>query len=252
MTTQSAQESVVALIPVKRLEDSKSRLLSKLPDAKRQALTLAMLEDLLEALARTRGLDRIAVTTPDPLVAEHTQAAGAEVLMRPEPGLNAALEDGRERLTESTPGRIGPAGILFVLGDVAGALPEDFERLLEAGATAAEPGVWLAPSADGGTSALLQRPPGVIPCCFGRDSAQRHREAAARAGVPLHALELPSLSIDLDQPEDLEAFLATRGGGRRTRALLESTLDAGPDPREQAEAHPPHARTAEARARRAK
>ncbi len=215
----------VALIPVKRLEQSKSRLLSSLPDAKRQALTLAMLEDLLAALEATRGLDQIAVTTPDPIVAKRAEAAGATILMRPEPGLNAALEDGRERLTQTADSRLPPAeqdAILFVLGDVAGALPEDFERLLAAGAASEEPGVWLAPSADGGTSALLQRPAGVIPCCFGRDSAKRHREAAAEAGVAYHELPLASLAIDLDQPEDLEAFLATRGGGTRTRALLEA------------------------------
>jgi 2-phospho-L-lactate guanylyltransferase len=213
------------LIPVKRLEQSKSRLLSSLPDAQRQALTLAMLEDLLAALGQTRGLSRVAVTTPDPIVAERAEAAGAMILMRPEPGLNAALEDGRERLTRPMdPNRplSEQDAILFVLGDVAGALPEDFERLLAEGTASEEPGVWLAPSADGGTSALLQRPAGVIPCCFGRDSAKRHREAAAHAGVGYHELPLASLAIDLDQPEDLEAFLATRGGGSRTRALLEA------------------------------
>ena len=210
----------VALIPVKKLEESKSRLLSRFSDDTRQALTLAMLEDLLDALARVRGLDRIAVTTPDPIVAERASAAGAEIILRAEPGLNDALEDGRQKLCDSN-GDPAEDAILFVLGDVAGALPEDFERLLEAGEAASGPGVWLAPSADGGTSALLERPPGLIPCCFGRDSAKRHREAAAAAGVAYHEVELASLAIDLDQPEDLEAFMATRGGGSRTRALLE-------------------------------
>ena len=209
----------IALIPVKRLEESKSRLLPQLPDERRQALTLAMLEDLIDSLAATPGIDRIAVTTPDPLVAERASRAGAEILMREEPGLNAALEDGRERL--------GPGEddfFLIVLGDVAGALPTDFSKLLEAASTAASPGVWLAPSSDGGTSALLQHPATAIPCCFGRDSAKRHREAAEIAKLPFNEIELASLAIDLDQPEDLDAFLRTRGGGRRTRALLEDML----------------------------
>ena len=105
-----------ALIPVKNLEDSKSRLLSRLPDGLRRRLTLAMLEDLIEALAATPGIDRIAVTTPDETVATRARAARAEVLLRPEPGLNAALEDGRERLCEEG------EDLLLVLGDVAGAL----------------------------------------------------------------------------------------------------------------------------------
>ena len=210
-----------ALIPVKRLEESKSRLLSAVPDATRQALTLAMLEDLIEALSAAAGIERIAVTTPDPTVAERASAAGAEILMRPEPGLNEALQDGIERLV---PRR--ESDLLVVLGDVAGALARDFERLLDAGGAAGR-GICLAPSSDGGTSALLHRPAGVIPCLFGRDSARRHREAAAEAGVPFLEVALASLAIDLDQPEDLEAFLATDGGGTRTRALLETTSRAG-------------------------
>jgi 2-phospho-L-lactate guanylyltransferase (CobY/MobA/RfbA family) len=69
---------------------------------------------------------------------------------------------------------------------------------------------------------MLQRPAGVIPCCFGSDSAKRHREAAEAVDVPFHEITLVSLAIDLDQPEDLEAFLDAPLGGRRTRALLES------------------------------
>ena len=209
----------IALIPVKRLEESKSRLLPQLPDARRQALTLAMLEDLIESLSRTPGIDRIAVTTPDPLVAQKASDAGAEILMREEPGLNAALEDGRQRLQPS-----GRESFLIVLGDVAGALPEDFAKLLEAAAAAEHPGVWLAPSSDGGTSALLQSPANAIPCCFGRDSAKRHREAAQAAAIAFNEVELVSLAIDLDQPEDLEAFMKTKTGGRRTRALLAEVL----------------------------
>ncbi|HIF93613.1 MAG: 2-phospho-L-lactate guanylyltransferase [Myxococcales bacterium] len=214
----------VALIPVKRLEESKSRLLPELPDARRQALTLAMLEDLIESLSETRPVDRIAVTTPDPLVAERASAAGAEILMREEPGLNAALEDGRERLKIDA-----GDGFLIVLGDVAGALPTDFERLIEAGHADARPGVWLAPSSDGGTSALLQIPANTIACSFGRNSAARHREAATAVGVAYHEVELESLLIDLDQPEDLEAFLKSDTGGRRTRALLESAERKNPE-----------------------
>jgi 2-phospho-L-lactate guanylyltransferase len=207
----------IALIPVKRLEQSKSRLLPELPDERRQALTLAMLEDLIEALAGAGCIERIAVTTPDPTVASRARAAGAEVLLRPEPGLNPALEDAARRLD---PGPEEP--LLVVLGDVAGALPADIRRLVAAAQAPDAParGIWLAPSADGGTSALLVRPANAIPFCFGPQSAARHREAAREAGIAYHELALASLAIDLDQPEDLATFLATEGGGVRTRALL--------------------------------
>jgi 2-phospho-L-lactate guanylyltransferase len=107
--------------------------------------------------------------------------------------------------------------VLVVLGDVAGARPEDLRQLL---AAAPERGAALAPSSDGGTAALLRRPPGVIPAAFGPDSAKHHRELAERAGVPCAELRLASLALDLDSPEDLGHFLAGGGAGGRTRALL--------------------------------
>lgn len=209
----------IALIPVKRLEESKSRLLPQLPDDRRQALTLAMLEDLIESLSKTAGINRIMVTTPDPLVAQCATRAGAEFLIREEPGLNAALEDGRAQLRA-----LGEDDLLIVLGDVAGAVSRDFERLLATIGDGHTPQVSLSPSSDGGTSALLQHPANAIPCCFGRESARRHRAAAEAAGVAYYEVELDSLRIDLDQPEDLRAFLKTRTGGRRTRALLEGSF----------------------------
>jgi 2-phospho-L-lactate guanylyltransferase (CobY/MobA/RfbA family) len=104
-----------------------------------------------------------------------------------------------------------------VLGDVAGARPAEIERLLHA---LPGRGVALAASRDGGTCALLRVPRDVIPAGFGRESASRHRELAARAGVPCVDLELPSLAIDVDEPEDLAALREAGGAGARTRELL--------------------------------
>ena len=135
-----------------------------------------------------------------------------EALLRSDPGLNPALEAAGAELAP------GPEdGLLVVLGDVAGALSSDIDRLSGVLET---PGVALAPSSDGGTSALLRSPHDVIPPCFGSDSAKRHREAATRRGVAYHEAPLPSLALDLDVPEDVEHFLRTEGGGAQTRAVL--------------------------------
>jgi 2-phospho-L-lactate guanylyltransferase (CobY/MobA/RfbA family) len=66
----------------------------------------------------------------------------------------------------------------------------------------------------------------VIPAGFGHSSAKVHRELAERAGVEFREVPLPSLSLDLDGPEDLEAFRRSATGGPRTRALLRE-LEAG-------------------------
>jgi 2-phospho-L-lactate guanylyltransferase len=204
-----------AVVPVKSLAAGKSRLAAALGRGPAEALALAMLADVLAALARVPGLDALAVVTPDRDVAQAAERAGARALLGDDPGLDAALARAAREL--------GPAcadGLLVVLGDVAGARAEELAQLLAALAAGPAPRAALAPSHDGGTAALARRPPDAFPSRFGPDSARRHREAAAAAGVPLAELALPSLALDLDDEADLRAFLAGPGAGARTRALL--------------------------------
>ncbi len=204
---------IVGLVPVKSLDAPKSRLRPKLGAEGVRALTLAMLGDVLEALLAVPELARVAVATPDSTVARAAREAGAEALLRSDPGLNAAIEAAAADLAPAA-----DDALLTVLGDVAGARPEELSRLL---AEAPPRGVALAPSRDGGTAALLRRPAAVIPAGFGPGSAKVHRGLAERAGVPFVELPLPSLALDLDEPEDLESFVAGSGAGARTRRLLE-------------------------------
>jgi 2-phospho-L-lactate guanylyltransferase len=211
---------IAAVVPAKSLSDAKSRLLGHLPRAAVEKLCLAMLGDVVEALRRVPALARVVVVTPDPAIADAARAAGADVLLRPDPGLNAAIE--------AAAANVAPAsgdGVLVVLGDVAAVQPREIERLI-----AALPGrgVALAASRDGGTSALLRVPRDAIAAGFGRESARVHRERAARAGVPFVELELPSLAIDVDEPEDLARLRAQGGAGTRTRALLDELASQAP------------------------
>jgi len=203
---------IVAVVPVGALGSAKSRLAPVLGREAASRLALAMLEDVLEALLAVPALERVAVVTPDAEVAAAAEGMGALALLRDDPGLNPAIEAACAELAEKR-----DDGSLVVLGDVAGALPADLARLV---ASSASRGVRLAPAADGGTAALLRRPFDVIPARFGRDSARAHQEQASRDGVPFEALPLPSLRVDLDSAEDLDAFLESDAGGPRTRALL--------------------------------
>jgi coenzyme F420-0:L-glutamate ligase/coenzyme F420-1:gamma-L-glutamate ligase len=209
---------IAAVVPVKSLAASKSRLIPHLGRAAAERLALAMLGDVVEALLATRGLARVAVATPDPDVARAAREAGAEVLLREDAGLNAAVEAAAAELAP------GPGdGLLVVLGDVAGVRAAELETLLGA---LEGPGVALAPSQDGGSSALLRVPRDAIAAGFGPGSAKRHRDLAARAGVDFRELPLASLAIDVDSPEDLDALRRSGGAGPRTRALLEALAPA--------------------------
>ena len=216
-----------AVVPVKELSRSKSRLLPELSRAELEALALAMAEDVLSALLATPEIKRVAVATPDEQIARAARELGAEALHGPDTGLNSAIDESVLKL-----GLSEEAPLLVVLGDVAGAEPSDFSRLFtRLSAQPAGPAAVLAPSRDGGTSALLRRPAQCMPACFGPQSAARHREAAAAAGVPIWIEECESLALDLDQVEDVERFVQTNYSGLRTRALLDqlgwSPLDEG-------------------------
>ena len=205
-----------ALVPVKRLAAGKSRLAGALDRDTLEALMRCMLEDVVAALRRVPSVDAIFVVTPDADVAEAARRAGAQPMLRDDPGLNPALEAASAELAAR-----GADTLLIVLGDVVGIRPEEVAELYAALARQGDRGVVLAPARDGGTGALLRAPAAVIACHFGPESARRHREAARTEGVPCCELALPSLALDLDRPEDLEALEASPAADApRTRALI--------------------------------
>lgn len=212
---------IAALVPVKRLEASKSRLRPGLDAETLSRLTLAMLADVVSALREAPEIGSVAVVTEDPRVAEAAAAAGARPILRADGGLNACLDAARDVLVAE-----GATALLVVLGDVPGLSRADVDAICAAAGRLGPRAAVLVPARDGGTSALLRRPPDALPSRFGVQSAARHREAATQSGVELRQLDLPGLAVDIDRPEDVSAFLAGPGAGPRTRAVL---AGAGPD-----------------------
>lgn len=212
-----------ALVPVKRLGKGKSRLEGLLDREAQDALMRAMLEDVVAALRAVPAVDAVVVVTPDASVVETARAAGAEPLLRDAPGLNPSLETATAELVAR-----GAESLLVVLGDVAGARPEELGRLYEALDALGGRGAVIAPAADGGTAALLRAPANLFPSRFGPESAKAHRKAAEATGAPWRELVLPSLALDLDLPEDLRTLTASPAAhAPRTRALLARLDEAG-------------------------
>lgn len=214
---------IAALVPVKRLDAAKSRLLPWLGRDGVRALTLAMLGDVLEALREAPRVGAIAVVTEDEEVASAARAAGAGAIVLADRGLNPSLAAAGAQLARKD------EALLVVLGDVAGITAADVASLVRALDTLDGRGVVLAPSNDGGTAALLRAPRDVIPPAFGGASAEAHRALAERAGVPFRTLSRPGIGLDLDCEDDVQSFLALPGGGVRTRAMLAARL---PQPEE--------------------
>jgi 2-phospho-L-lactate guanylyltransferase len=211
---------IAALVPVKALRHSKSRLRPLLSDGQRQALVMAMLEDVLCLLTGVPAIASTAVVSPDADVLAFARRLGAQPIQEPPRtrGLNAALTFASDVLS-----RQGAGGLLVLPVDVPLATAADIQAVLDA--ARANPSIVLCPSRSGGTSALALRPPGLIPFRFGyRSSAAHQREARAR-GLTLTLLPLPSLAIDIDRPQDLAAVLAEPNGTRSREVLASLPLD---------------------------
>jgi 2-phospho-L-lactate guanylyltransferase len=218
---QSASAGMIAaLVPVKALRHSKSRLRPVLSDDHRQALVLAMLEDVLRLLAAVPAIATTAVVSPDADVLAFARQHGAQPIQEPPRtrGLNAALTFASQVLCEQ-----GASGLLVLPVDVPLATTADIETILNGIDT--NPSIVLCPSRSGGTNALALRPPGLIPFRFGhRSSATHQREARAR-GLTLTLLPLPRLAFDIDRPQDLAAVLAEPNATKSREVLASLPLD---------------------------
>jgi 2-phospho-L-lactate guanylyltransferase len=200
---------IAAVVPVKAVDASKSRLRADFEAADVERLATAMLRDVIAALADVPTIARVVVATPDAEVARLARDAGAEALVRDDPGLNAAIEGAAAQLAAE-----GAEGVLVMLGDVAGARAEEIARLID---SLDGDGVALAPSRDGGSSLLLRIPPDAIAAGFGPQSGAVHRDRARAAGVRFEECALPSLAIDVDRREDLEQLIASDAPAPHTR-----------------------------------
>ncbi len=203
-----------AVVPVKELDGAKERLSLALPHELRRALALAMLDDVLGALAATADLAGLLVVTVDPEAGRLARRYGARLVEDgARDGHTGAVAAAARLLAEE-----GRAGMLALPGDIPLVTPDEIARLLAAHRPA--PAFTIVPSHDeGGSNAVLCSPPDAVPLRFGIDSFFPHLRAAEALGIRPTVVRLPGIALDIDNPEDLAAF-ARLPSPTRTRALL--------------------------------
>jgi 2-phospho-L-lactate/phosphoenolpyruvate guanylyltransferase len=205
---------VWAVVPVKELDQAKERLAAQLSQALRRALMLAMLEDVLTALAATPGLAGIVVVTVDPAASRLAMSFGARVVeMGARDGHTGAVA-AAARLLEAE----GSPGMLTVPGDIPLVTAAEITQLLAAHRPA--PAFTIVPSRDEhGSNAILCSPPEAVPLRFGENSFFPHLRAAEACSIRPTVVRLPGIALDIDTPEDLAAF-ALQPTPTHARALL--------------------------------
>ena len=206
---------VFTAVPVKDLMSAKQRLIPALEPAERHDLAAAMLEDVLDALAATDGLD-IHLVTRDPEILALAWRRGV-------PCLTESANRGHTEavaFAQAEAARRGAETFLTIPGDVPCTTPEEVLALL---ATAGAPRVTFVPSRSGfGTNAALLSPADIMPLKFGEPSFANHLDAARARGLAPRVLTLGGVGLDVDGPEDLRLILAhgaSTRAGRLCRAL---------------------------------
>ena len=206
-TQDPVDEHLWALVPVKALTVAKQRLQQYL-GPKRGDFAFAMLNDVLDALAASKAISRIAIVTADPRVAELARQRG--LLLVEENGkcdMNAAIALGVEAIRQN-----GGCRLVIIHSDIPLLTGTELDRLAgiffdQAGSCAGEK-IGISPSADhGGTNCLFLDARQAFEFCYGPDSFALHCASARSRHQEVISLDSPTVAMDMDEPKDVDELL---------------------------------------------
>ncbi|MGH2843723.1 MAG: 2-phospho-L-lactate guanylyltransferase [Solirubrobacteraceae bacterium] len=209
-----------AILPMKAFKDAKQRLAATLGAGHRRALVEAMYSDVLVAARRTSMLDAIFVVTGDRAVARIAEQSDATVIDDTGASHSEAARLGIEQALAG-----GFHRVLLIPGDCPLLDPAQLDALLARPVDGGERSALVIPDRHGtGTNGLLLSPPDALTPAFGLGSCRRHMELAADQGATSEVVEVPTLGLDIDTPEDLDTLrrtlASTRGGAAHTRGMI--------------------------------
>ncbi len=212
-SSQSQAESITsaelwALIPVKALLLAKQRLKECLGPL-REGFTLAMLQDVLAAVAASRAVTRVVVVTADARVADMARQHGIMVVADGGVvGMNAAIDLAVAAILSK-----GGRRVVILPADLPLLTGVELDRLAAAfaqqGGGSDRAAIGINPATDrGGTNCLFLDTDRPFTFQYGPGSFTLHRNSAAAHHRKVIALVSPAVSLDIDEPGDIGEFLA--------------------------------------------
>lgn len=184
-----------ALIPVKSLDEAKSRLANYLTHTQRIALVLDMLHHVICTLHKSAMLTDINIVSADDRVLKQVHTWGATALVERRRGHNPALTIAATELRAT-----GTDALLTISADLPLLQPQHIRDMIEQSITH---DIVLAPSQDNtGTNAIIVRPPLAIPYVFGINSFQHYQQEAQQRGLRTATYQSPGTSLDIDTIDD--------------------------------------------------
>jgi 2-phospho-L-lactate guanylyltransferase len=204
---------IFVIIPVKRLDNAKSRLSPFLTNDERKQFCLKMLEDVLRTVKSTRHIHQTVVISSDPAVLQIAETFGVAHLKEGKTGLNEAVSEAIGWCVEK-----GATSVVVLPADIPLVTPTDLKRMLSLGEKAS---IVISSSRSGkGTNALLLTPPNVSPTFYGPNSFQNHIQEALKRKISLRKFRSSKIAFDIDTVEDLKEFVSANAKETSAYKLL--------------------------------
>lgn len=189
---------VAAVVPVKSLQKSKSRLSPFFSSVQRQAISQLMLNYTLCVLCRLEFLTQIIVVSCDPFVRRLAETFGAYYLHNNESGVNSAV-CAADRLCHDNGIKsniVIPADLCF--------LNEEEIRLVYYASTKFPKVVAICPSKrNDGTNFLLRKPFSIFKTSYENNSYYNHLSLANNSGAHVFTIDSENLERDIDTFNDI-------------------------------------------------
>jgi len=193
--------NIWAIVPLKPLNRSKSRLAPVLDIAQREALSREMFVRTLKTLKQVKHIAGILVVSRDTAALSLARSYEVQTLQESgAPELNASLTRATQAVLD-----LNANGVLIVASDIPLLQADDMEAMLELANTSPVTVIATDRRHDG-TNAMLVRPPGLFPYAYGIESCQKHVAAAREAGADVHMYDSATVALDVDIPADLDLY----------------------------------------------
>lgn len=189
---------VWAIVPVKSLQRTKSRLAAILTPTERVALTLQLLTRQLQVLSQVESLAGTLVVSRDLIVAEHAREQGCLVLAEEvDSDLNGAVSEARDILANEAIDHL-----LILPSDLPLISAEALQTMF-----GFRPKAAICSDRHGtGTNALLIPSNPHFQFQFGINSFHKHQAEFARHQIAFRSLSIPAIAFDLDTPIDWQQW----------------------------------------------
>ncbi len=197
-----------AILPVKLLRQTKSRLAAVLWPEERAKLTLQLLERTLGLLQTVPLIMETAVITQDPIVANLAATFGCQSAAEPtSSGLNGAVMTGTTLAAQN-----GATHCLVLPSDLPFLDGAELAELVRLAKTAvSQPTLFLcSDQQQQGTNAMILPTRTRFRFWYGRNSFHHHQQEAARLGLACQVVPLASFEFDLDTEQDYTIYTKKR------------------------------------------